>query len=111
MTSAEELNERMRTLWQKFRPLMLKRLAIIEQAISTLKDGPLPERLKTQAAHEAHKLAGSLGTFGLEAGSVAAQEIERLLSDVGITDEAVAADISRHFDRLRQEIEGRSSIA
>ena len=105
MPPAHELNERLRKLWQKFHPLMLMRLERIEQAITALNSGALPDRIRVQAAHEAHKLSGSLGTFGLQAGSVAAQEIERLLS-TPIPHQTVA-EISGHFEQLRRDIEGR----
>jgi HPt (histidine-containing phosphotransfer) domain-containing protein len=84
---------------------MLARLELIAHAVAALHDGPLPEKLKAQAIHEAHKLAGSLGTFGLEAGSATALRIERLLSENEVP--CPIADITRHFNQLRQEIEGK----
>ena len=107
MTTADELNERMQALWQKFRPLMLKRLKVISNAIATLDDeGRLPNTLKIQAAHEAHKLAGSLGTFGLQEGSAAALEIERLFANSALG-EASSGELSRQFGYLKQAIEDK----
>ena len=105
MPPAHELNERMRKLWQKFRPIMLTRLQKIEEAITALHSGALPDRIRVQAVHEAHKLAGSLGTFGMQAGSVAAQEIERLLSTA--LPHQTETEISGHFELLKREIKGK----
>jgi HPt (histidine-containing phosphotransfer) domain-containing protein len=105
MPPAHELNERLRKLWQKFHPLMLLRLEKIEKAITALNRGALPDRIRVQAVNEAHKLAGALGTFGLQAGSEAALEIERLLS--AAKPHQAEADISRQFEQLKREIEGR----
>jgi HPt (histidine-containing phosphotransfer) domain-containing protein len=42
--------------------------------------GTLTEEQRTAAEAEAHRLAGSLGTFGLEEGSRAARALELMLS-------------------------------
>jgi DNA-binding response OmpR family regulator len=49
---------------------------VIEQAVQAVENGDLSEELQQQAEHEAHKLAGALGTFGIPDGSRWAEAIE-----------------------------------
>lgn len=80
MTSAEELHARLQELWRKHLPVMKSRLATVDRALEALNRGELTHKLRFEAAENAHKLAGSLGTFSLQSGSDAAGEIERLFS-------------------------------
>ncbi|MEA5448235.1 response regulator [Leptolyngbya sp. CCNP1308] len=66
-------------LWDKFKPPTLQRLISLEQAVATLRSGPLPEALRQSALADAHKLSGSLGMFGFAEGSRLAQAIEQVL--------------------------------
>ncbi|MEP0914416.1 response regulator [Leptolyngbya sp. GB1-A1] len=56
-----------------------ERLAILQQATEALAQGRLGETLQNQAEREAHKLAGTLGSFGLAQASELAGAIEDLL--------------------------------
>ncbi|MGA7258829.1 MAG: hypothetical protein WBX09_19430, partial [Terracidiphilus sp.] len=51
-------------LWLKFRPQIEERVAVLEQAAAALAQGNLSPALCAEAQSAAHKLAGSLGTFG-----------------------------------------------
>jgi HPt (histidine-containing phosphotransfer) domain-containing protein len=66
-------------LWAQKKNVTLSRIAVLEQASSALASGLLPPELRAQAAGEAHKLAGSLGTFGFPEGSRLARAMEELL--------------------------------
>ncbi|MCT7966463.1 diguanylate cyclase [Laspinema sp. D1] len=66
-------------VWERFKDRIADRVTAIEQATRALEDGELPQELHAQAKQEAHKLAGSLGTFGLTQGSVIARQVEGLL--------------------------------
>lgn len=66
-------------LWERVSQGVSDRLVILEQAATALLVGTLSEPLRQQAEREAHKLAGSLGTFGFAQGSRLAQEMESLL--------------------------------
>lgn len=63
-------------LWAKFLPEIETRVAIMEAAAAALARGSLTSDLRNQAAAAAHKLAGTLGTFGLEEGTKLAREAE-----------------------------------
>lgn len=60
---------------------MFSRLATLETAVESLETGQLDDELRLKAAHEAHKLAGSLGTFGLASTSAMSSKIETFLVD------------------------------
>jgi HPt (histidine-containing phosphotransfer) domain-containing protein len=64
-------------LWQDARPRALERVAVLEAAVTALAEGALAPETADEARREAHKLAGSLGTFGLPAGTEHARAIER----------------------------------
>jgi HPt (histidine-containing phosphotransfer) domain-containing protein len=63
-------------LWQRKRPLMLQRLTVLDRAAEAAQNGGLGVALCEEAAGEAHKLAGSLGTFGFPRGTEIARELE-----------------------------------
>jgi len=107
MTSAEKLDQRMQELWRKYRSACLARLEVVECALEALNRGVLTDQLRIQAAHEAHKLAGSLGTFGMRTGSAAALEIESFFSSYDSSVQKGTTEINDLVDRLKQEIGGR----
>jgi HPt (histidine-containing phosphotransfer) domain-containing protein len=105
MTSAENLDQRMQELWKKYRSASLARLEVVERAVDALNRGVLTDRLRKQAAHEAHKLAGALGTFGMRAGSAAALEIESFFSGYDSSLQKGTKEINDRIDRLKEEME------
>ncbi len=71
----------MTRLWAKFLPEIERRAASLEAAAQALCDGSLSAELQTAAHADAHKLAGSLGTFGLQQGTELARQAELMLAD------------------------------
>lgn len=66
-------------LWTRFLPEIESRVAILEAAAASLVAGSLTAEQR-QAAHDAaHKLAGTLGTFGLPRGTDLARKTELFL--------------------------------
>jgi hypothetical protein len=63
-------------LWERKRPLMMQRLTVLDQAAEAAENGHLCDPLTHEALSEAHKLAGSLGTFGFPTGTAIARELE-----------------------------------
>jgi HPt (histidine-containing phosphotransfer) domain-containing protein len=63
-------------LWRRNRPVIEARLATLDLAAAA---DPLPSELQAEALDVAHKLSGSLGMFGFEAGTALARQIEVLL--------------------------------
>ena len=67
-------------LWTRFLPEIRDRVSILESAIRSLGSGSLAADEREAAHSAAHKLAGTLGTFGLEQGTVLARELELAFS-------------------------------
>lgn len=61
----------------KFRDVLSQRLAMLDQFLMTIERSDRPQQ--TQARQAAHKLAGSLGMFGLTEGSRLSRDIDTLL--------------------------------
>jgi HPt (histidine-containing phosphotransfer) domain-containing protein len=68
-------------LWIKFLPEIESRIATIAAAATALENGELPPDQREAAHAAAHKLAGSLGTFGLQRGTEIARQAELALSE------------------------------
>jgi CheY-like chemotaxis protein len=77
--------------WTRGRDAQLRRVALLERAIVALMAGALEDDERQLAIGEAHKLAGSLGSFGLAEGSRLAAEIEMAWS----VEDAQPADPAR----------------
>ena len=92
-------------LWARFRPRILERAEVLESAAIALLGGELDAELRRRAEREAHKLAGSLGTFGLAEGSRHARSIELLLEGSARLQEADALRLSEWVVALRQLLE------
>ncbi|RCJ37691.1 multi-component transcriptional regulator [Nostoc punctiforme NIES-2108] len=68
---------------ERFRNSFVGQVAVLEQAKTALLAGNLNEDLQQRALREAHKLAGSMGSFGYPEGSRLARKIEHLLLEQG----------------------------
>src|ERR1700752_4596753 len=80
----EERNQRqtltaVAKIWERFKGTTFNRLAVLEQAVMALLEGTLSDEVRRQAEREAHKLAGSVGTFGFAEGSRLARAVEQML--------------------------------
>lgn len=62
-------------VWHRYQDCINQQIAVLEQAA----EAEIDAAMQQQARHEAHSLAGSLGTFGFAQGSRLARQIERLL--------------------------------
>jgi HPt (histidine-containing phosphotransfer) domain-containing protein len=107
MTSSEKLSAQIDDLWQKHLPLMRSRIETIQSALDALRKNRLGEDLRDKAKESAHKLAGSLGTFGLRHASDDASEIERLLTHPVPTNDNAIRVLDRHVTRLNDAIDSR----
>ncbi|MGF1500123.1 MAG: response regulator, partial [Elainellaceae cyanobacterium] len=62
--------------WDKYMNVMHERITVLEQAAAAVQAGHLDRALQQSALSSAHKLAGSLGSFGYAEGSALARQIE-----------------------------------
>jgi len=91
-------------LWARYRPAILDRLSVVEVAAVELLKGSIDGELRRKAEGEAHKLAGSLGTFGFADASREAREIELLLQSVHL-DATQTVRLSELAVNLRTQLE------
>ncbi len=63
-------------LWEKYLPEISRRITVLDQAVSAIETGALTSPLRMEAHEAAHKLAGTLGTFGHPQGSQDARALE-----------------------------------
>ena len=76
MNGKAEMTYLLASMWDRNRPLMLERLATLDQAADAALAHTLGGVLREDALNIAHKLAGSLGMFGFPAGTDLARELE-----------------------------------
>jgi diguanylate cyclase (GGDEF)-like protein len=94
-------------LWPRFKGTVLGRVEVVEQALSALLEGDLTDELRLKAEQEAHKLAGSVGSFGFKEASRLALEIERSFRTGSNLGEAQALSLLQTAAALRRELESR----
>ena len=98
----------LRTVWEQSRVDMFLGVDIVQRAASAAFTGAFGDHRRA-AEREAHKLAGSLGTFGVPEGSRLAREIELLLqADVRPTFRD-ASRLTELVAALRLELERHDS--
>jgi DNA-binding response OmpR family regulator/HPt (histidine-containing phosphotransfer) domain-containing protein len=95
----------LRQLWEQSQPLLRERLAALEDAAVAILEGSLDAERRLRAQSEAHKLAGSLGSFGLHEGSRLARELESVLQGERPIDQRQALVVSEMVLGLAGEIE------
>src|SRR5690348_14136672 len=102
---ARDLSAAVYSLWLRFHQTMFDRLDLIDQACSGTTDRPLSKEQRFEARDAAHKLAGSLGTFGLWEGSRFASQMEEILegeTPLGPDDHSRLLELAQ---KLRKELE------
>lgn len=95
-------------LWQQFRGTMVERLELLESVGADVLEGATDQERFGEAQHAAHKLHGSLGTFGLHHGSELASELEALVESALETGTLEVGDRYRYSELvvgLRRAIE------
>ena len=92
-----------RELWKQARPAALGRVDAVDDALAALMAGELTDDDRDLARREAHKLAGSLGTFGLRDATVHAAALEAAFEDGAAVDRV--PELARHALELRRLID------
>lgn len=92
-------------VFEKNRDELMRRIATLDDAVAAVRAGRLDEDLRAWAERDAHKLAGSLGMFGLASGSALARELEQALA----TRPAISAvdRLGEIVLTLRAQLDGR----
>ncbi|HEX5724179.1 MAG TPA: response regulator [Longimicrobiaceae bacterium] len=96
--------------WERFRGPVLARVDAVERAALAVLEGRLDEEVRREAEREAHKLAGSVGTFGFAQGSRIAREVERILQESTALEQAEALRLTDLVVALRRELARAPSL-
>ena len=105
MTTNPGMAEALARLWIKFLPEITQRVAVLEVAAQAMRDGALSDELREDSHQAAHKLAGTLGTFGLHRGTELARNAELVLE--GDTPLAGSPELTGWIAELRSLIDSR----
>jgi diguanylate cyclase (GGDEF)-like protein len=103
--SGSDVTAALAALWEQHRDQIVGRIDTIEQAIVSLMEDTLDDELRLEAMRDAHKLAGSLGTFGYAEGTLFAREIERMLEGDTSPKPADSVRLSELAVGLRREVD------
>lgn len=87
------LNAGIAAIWQKSLPRVREQLAVLERAAIAMLEQSLDPALQREAEREAHKLAGSAGSFGFRESSELARELEQMLGARGQLNPKRASEI------------------
>jgi HPt (histidine-containing phosphotransfer) domain-containing protein len=101
------LAEAMNRLWVKYLPQMEERAGSLRKAAESAINGNLTAIQQQRASSDAHKLAGVLGTFGMNEGTELAREAESLCSDSIGGDPLITARLAAIAEQLRAMIANR----
>ncbi len=91
-------------IWERSRDILQAQVGVIERAVVAGIERRLDAGAQTDAAREAHKLAGSLGTFGFGEGSRLARALELALAPGEPLDAGQALGLSRLVMELQAEM-------
>lgn len=100
----------LRLLWQSAKGDVLRRVDLLEETAARTGTKRLGA-LQREAEREAHKLAGSLGTFGFPDGSRLAADIERLLQSEVRPASVEASRLRDLVAELRSELSASEKLA
>lgn len=103
----DALNRTLNQMWVKFLPQLMQRVSVLENAATQFSAGRLSEADREAANSAAHKLAGVLGTFGLDRGTVLARELEAIYSPEGSLDRSIDKRLTSIAAELRTIVSSR----
>ena len=107
-TGQAELDGVVRTIGRRARRTNQFRAAQLCTALKRAENGELDPAARQQAALLAHQLVGSAGTFGFEAASELAGELEAFF-DAGVFDESRLEAARRQVQALGDQLNGEPS--
>jgi DNA-binding response OmpR family regulator len=90
---------------ENFKAKVGSRIAVLKLAADALRKSTIDAQLRQKAEQEAHKLAGSLGSFGFPKGSLLANEIEDLFQNQKFISQAKCFYLDKLLMELERELE------
>ncbi|KAM3106633.1 response regulator [Phormidesmis sp. 146-33] len=97
----QQSRDRIAKIWDSCKSRILLKIDFLEQAANSLAQNPLDPNTRLSAQKEAHKLIGSLGTFGVGQGSDLARQLEEQFESEDIS----GFHLQKAIADLRQVIE------
>lgn len=91
-------------IWQQTKGVSFDRVAILEQALQALEVGCLDDDLCQKAEQSAHKLLGSLGTFGFVESAQIAGQLEKLFGSMSTLEQTPIHKIRQLVVTLQQQL-------
>ena len=107
-TPSNPMTEAINRLWEKHLPQILERVATLQRAAETNFIGTLSPEQQQNAASDAHKLAGVLGTFGLRDATELAREAEAIYESPSEHSPATTARLAAIAAALKSAVVNRS---
>ncbi len=92
-------------VWAQYQDVIFERMAAIETAVEALRHGELTDEIRQAALLEAHRLAGSLGMFGLADGTDFARRIEHIFDEPPSTAPETSQKLGELAAALRRVLE------
>ena len=106
----EKYLEFLNQLWVTTKPKSLEQLTVLFQAIKKLESGFLDPHFQELAHQTAHKLAGTLGTFGLTRAKQLAIQLENLLNSQTLVQKSQLEIFEPSVIALEQAIQNTNLI-
>lgn len=91
-------------IWARNRADAFARLTVLEDAVAALIENRLTEGIRRDGEREAHRLAGSAGTFGFLRASEAARELEHIFSGTAPVPSDTAFKAANEVVALRADL-------
>jgi diguanylate cyclase (GGDEF)-like protein len=101
----DAIRSAMSAVWERSRDVIIGRVVALEGAVLALLAGNLTTESRRQAEREAHKLAGTVGTFGFWTASKLAREAEDLLAGAEPIGPADTLRLSNLAVQIRRDLE------
>ena len=91
-------------VWAKHHQKSLKKVNILQKTFEAWKNQQLNQSQREEAQAIAHKLAGNLGIFGFEQGSIVAKNIEEILQANPPINADLISEFQQYITLLRREL-------
>jgi HPt (histidine-containing phosphotransfer) domain-containing protein len=103
VADGERIHPEFADLWPESRGRIDAALASVERAVAAAEQHELADDTRSEARAAAHKLVGTLGTYGLSATAVTAREIELAFADGGAV--ADPAELRARLDAVIRAVD------
>jgi DNA-binding response OmpR family regulator/HPt (histidine-containing phosphotransfer) domain-containing protein len=96
----QQASAMIQAVWHEFKDSVYEKVAVLARVKKQVLNRNFNDHLKQNARHNAHVLAGSLGTFGLQKGSAIARQLEQAL----LPEQALNFEQVQQFELLVQTL-------